>query len=308
MASTQLTVPAHIAQRMAARRQEKRSSPVLSAVVQEGGASFPKISIRAGRFRLVEDGVETPVGITLDVVIVGANPHVSKVFYATPYDGGEMIRPDCFSNDGIRPDPSVANPVSASCLDCPHNVLGSKITPSGAKSKLCNDQRHLAIVPAADPSKVYGLTVPVSSLKNLREYFKELQQFGLVPEEVVTELGFDDQVSYPKLTFKRKAFVPEKALPVIEQLLDSEEVKVAVRLIPPSGAPALAAPKAPVAAAALKAPKEEPEVEAEGEVEAAPKEEPQPVAKPARATKKAAESDTIAVESLEGKLDALFDE
>ena len=131
----------------------------------------------------------------------------------------------------------------------------------------------MAVVPAADPSKVYGLTVPVSGMKGLREYFKSLANFGVNPEETVTQLGFDDDASFPKITYALKGYVPEASLPVIEQIAQSDEVKIAIRKMAGSSAPALAAPKEAPAlpAAAAEAPatkaakpaevKEEPVVE-----------------------------------------------
>ena len=245
---TTMNVPAHIAARIAARQQAGTKSAVAASIVGGDGPSIPRISIRAGRYRLNEDGVETTVGVTLDTIIVGANPRVSKVFYGKAFDASaENIRPDCWSNDGLKPDASVQNPVHGSCADCPHNVLGSKILPSGAKSKMCADQRHLAVVAAADPAKVYSLTVPVSGMKALREYFKELGNYGIGPEEVITELGFDDSASFPKITFKQKGYVPEKAISRVDAMLESDPVKMATRQMAPKAAgPALAAP-APVA-------------------------------------------------------------
>ncbi len=242
--TTQLTVPAHIAARIAARQQSGSKSAITAAVVSDG-LSIPRISIRAGRYRLVESGVETTVGINLDVIIVGANPKVSKVFYAGSYDpAAEAAPPACWSNDGVAPDARVESPVCSNCAACPHNVLGSKILPSGAKSKMCADQRHLAVVAAADPSKVYSLTVPVSGMKALREYFKELGNYGIGPEEVITELGFDDTASFPKITFKQKGFVPEQAITKVDALVLSDESKIATRQMEPTGttSPALAAP------------------------------------------------------------------
>jgi len=251
------TVPAHIAARIAARQQAGVKSTVASAIVgSDNGGGIPRISIRAGRYRLSEDGVETTVGVTLDTIIVGANPRVSKVFYAKAFDASaENVRPDCWSNDGLKPDASVEAPVHSGCADCPNNVLGSKILPSGAKSKMCADQRHLAVVAAADPSKVYSLTVPVSGMKALREYFKDLGNYGIGPEEVITELGFDDQASFPKITFKQKGYVPEKAISRVDTLLASDSVKVATRQLAPQAAgPAIAAPTAKQSIAAPVAP------------------------------------------------------
>ena len=298
-----VTVPAHIAARIAARQQAGTKSSVASAIVSDG-PSIPRISIRAGRYRLNEDGVETTVGVTLDTIIVGANPRVSKVFYGKAFDASaDNVRPDCWSNDGLKADASVAAPVHTGCADCPNNVLGSKILPSGAKSKLCADQRHLAVVAAADPTKVYSLTVPVSGMKALREYFKELGNYGVAPEEAVTELGFDDAASFPKITFKQKGYVPDKAIARVDALIDSDSVKVATRqLAPQSAGPALAAPATKAAIAAPVAP-------APQAVDDAYEEEgsPTPIqAKPVSA--KPTVAPVKASDELAAKLDSLFDE
>ena len=308
-------VPAHIAARIAARQQAGVRSTVASAIIKDGGASIPRISIRAGRYRLVEDGVETTVGVNLDTIIVGANPRVSKVFYAKVFDASATdVRPDCWSNDGLRPDASVDKPVHTGCADCPHNHLGSKILPSGQKSKLCADQRHLAVVPAADPTKVYSLTVPVSGMKALREYFKELGNYGIDPEMAITELGFDDTASYPKITFKQKGFVPDKAMARVETMLDSDPVKVATRQIAPSQAsPALAAPQK---STQINAPVSQ-SIDEAYEEEAASSVPQSPIVSHAvppeqMTTKSTKEKPTVAPvkssEELSAKLDSLFDE
>lgn len=220
-------VPEHIARAIAERRSGAvAQTSVMDDLLQGSKFPYPRISIRAGRYRLVSEGVETSVGITMDVVIVGANPHVSKIYYSKPYDPNATdMRPDCFSNDGIRPDSSVADPVSKACTTCPNGILGSKITPSGAKAKLCADQRHLCVVSAADPKTLYSLTVPVSSMKSLREYMTSLKNRMLVPEEVVTELSFDDTTSYPRIVFSQKTTAD--GVPIFL----SEEATLAVRIV-----------------------------------------------------------------------------
>lgn len=307
MSNLTMNVPAHIAARIAARQQAGTKSTVASAVVSDG-ISIPRISIRAGRYRLVEEGVETTVGVTLDTIIVGANPRVSKVFYAKQFDASATdVRPECWSNDGLKPDAGVTAPVHNQCADCPHNVLGSKILPSGAKSKMCADQRHLAVVAAADPTKVYSLTVPVSGMKALREYFKELGNYGIGPEEVVTELGFDDAASFPKITFKQKGYVPEKAIARVDQMLESDPVKVATRQMAPTAAgPALAAPAAKPAIAAPAAPAVA-TVDDAYEDEATAPSTPAPIQAQAAPTKPAVAT-VKASDELAAKLDSLFDE
>jgi hypothetical protein len=315
-AMTTIQVPAHIAARIAARTGQPKSA--IMAAVSSGGVGGPVVSIKGGRYRLKEDGVETVVGINLDVVIVGANPRVSKIFYAEAYTGAENVRPTCASDDGITPNPDVDAPVSPNCATCPNNILGSKTTPTGAKSKKCADQRHLAVVPAADPTKVYGISVPVSGMKGLREYFKDLDNYGLVVEDVITTLGFDDQAEYPKMTFKQKenGFVPEAALPAIAKIMESEEVKVATRTNTRAAAPAIAAPQQPAAysppplnimrpepaptSTAASPPPPQTTVTVQQVVAPAPAPAPAPVAPPADTTPSAA------LGVLEGKLAALF--
>lgn len=301
MSSMIANVPKHIADRIAARQQSGQKSAIAEAIGGDG-VSIPRISIRAGRYRLVEGGVETTVGVTLDTIIVGANPRVSKVFYGKAYDASsENVRPACWSNDGLKPDASVERPVHTGCADCPNNVLGSKILPSGAKSKMCADQRHLAVVPAADPTKVYSLTVPVSGMKALREYFKELGNYGIGPEEAITELGFDDQASYPKITFKQKGFVPESAINRVDALIDSEPVKVATRQIAATSAgPALAAPAVKPALPAAPAVDDAYEEEAQAQAT-------QPIAAPAGKPAKPVVAPVKASDELAAKLDSLFD-
>lgn len=305
------TVPAHILARIAARGGAK--SAALDAVVS--GISYPRVSIRASRFRLVDEGVETVVGVEMDVVFVAVNPKVSKIWYDKPYssDTDDKTPPACWSDDGVRPDASIATPVNDNCAQCPKNVLGSRMTPAGKQTRECSDIRHVALVPSADPTKVYGLTIPVSAMKAFRKYFKELSQYGLIPEEVVTTLGFDDQASFPKLTFVQKDYVPLKHLKHIEELGTAVETKQIIRL---TSTPAIAGPRP--AAAVSKAIPAQPATApvAEKEVVAAPTDEPvveapkpaRPApAKPAKtAAAPAAAPAGDPVAALENQLDELF--
>lgn len=307
-----IAVPAHIAARIAARAGAK--SAALDAVLT--GISYPKVSIRASRFRLVDEGVETVVGTELDVVFVAVNPKVSKTWYDKPYsaDSDDKTPPACWSHDGVRPDAQVANPVHDNCAQCPKNVLGSRTTPSGKPSKECGDIRFVAVMPSADTSKTYGLTIPVSAMKAFRVYFKELSQYGLVPEEVITTLGFDDDASFPKLTFKHKGYVPNKYLEKIVEMGTSAETKQIIRV---ASMPALAGPR-PTAAPSKPVVQEAPPLPpVEKVIEPVPTDEPVVAArvpeapKPPKAPKKEAAAaapapNDKAVDALEKQLDDLF--
>lgn len=319
MTTKDMQVPAHIAARIAARQQAGKRSALVEAL--SGAPQPPRISIKASRFRLVENDVETVVGPELDVVIVGANPKVSKVFFANEYDpDADNLRPDCASADGMHPDADVDSPVCDSCAKCPNNVLGSKINKSGAKSKLCSDVRYLAVVPAADPSKVYALNVSVTAMKPLRQYVQGLANYGIAPEEVVTKLGFDDNASYPLLTFTQGRFLPEKALDAIDDITTGEAVKIATHADtqPRLPAPAAASAETNVAqleekraekAAKKAAPAQTFPGEEEEEVEVEEKKPTKPAAKRAKKAEpepEVVEEGTDETSELEAALDDIF--
>jgi hypothetical protein len=109
-------------------------------------------------------------------------------------------------------------------------------------------------------------------------------------------LGFDEKVSFPKVTFSRKGFVPAKAIDKLDTIVASDEVKEIVRVLPPKGA-ALAAPKASPAISA-------PAVDDAYEEEAPAAPEPAPAPKAAKPKVEQVKGSS----ELESKLDSLFGE
>jgi len=265
-----IQVPAHLAGRVGV-------PSVLGAALTGGlssGQTFPKISIKASRFRIKEGDTETVLeSTTLDVVVVGANPRLSKTWYAKQWDANaEPVAPDCFSLDGVSPDPEAEDPQNDLCASCPHNAWGSKVTPTGQQVKACSDKKRLAVVAADDPSgPVYLLEVTPAALKGLNQYQKELAVRGIPPEIVKTRVSFDTDASFPKLKFTFGGFLEADVQEVVDTLFGSEQVKeiTGETLRTPVAVPKIAAP-APVA------PK--PAVKA-----AAPVEEPAPAPAPAQA-------------------------
>ena len=265
-----IQVPAHLAGRVGV--------PSVLAQSLTGGLSsgdnFPKISIKASRFRIKEGDTETVLDSTnLDVVVVGANPRLSKTWYAKEWNkDAEPVAPDCFSLDGVSPDPESEDPQNDLCASCPHNAWGSKITPTGQQVKACADKKRLAVVAADDPSgPIYLLEVTPAALKGLNQYQKELAVRGIPPEIVKTRVSFDTDASFPKLKFTFGGFLDADVQEVVDGLFGTEQVKeiTGETLRTPVAVPKIAAP-APVA------PK--PAVKA-----AAPVEEPAPAPAPAQA-------------------------
>ena len=253
-----IQVPAHLAARVGV------PSALASSLTGglSSGQSFPKISIKGSRFRIKEGDTETVLdSTTLDVVIVGANPRLSKTWYAKAWDkDAEPQAPDCFSLDGIGPDPESADPQNDLCASCPQNAWGSKVTDSGQQIKACSDNKRLAVVAADDPSgPVYLLSVTPAALKGLNQYQKELSVRGIPPEIVKTRISFDTDASFPKLKFTFGGFLDADVQEVVDGLFGTEQVKeitgetsrqpVAVPQLK-APAPAPVAPKPAVKAAA----------------------------------------------------------
>lgn len=169
---------------------------------------------------------------TIDVVLVQANPNPSKIFYDKKFEEGTNEAPRCFSNDGTAPDPSVQNPISKVCANCPNNAWGSRITDNGKKSRACSDARRMAVVFAQDlydngaDCQKFLLRVPPASLNPLKDYAeKQLAPKGVPFFGIVTRIGFDVTAAHPQFTFKPARFLNEEEAEAIVKLRGSEDVK-----------------------------------------------------------------------------------
>lgn len=161
----------------------------------------------------------------LEVVILKANPHLSKIYYVQGYQEGSTAKPDCYSNDSIAPAADAQSPQSKTCGACPHNAWGSRISEHGAKGKACSDSRRLAIAPADDLEHPMLLRIPAATLKELTHYAELLNRRRAPYTAVVTRIGFDHTVAHPKLTFKAVRWVTEDEAKVIADVVNREVVK-----------------------------------------------------------------------------------
>ena len=189
---------------------------------------IPRISSKDKLFSLVSAAgdIDSLLTTRLSVVVVGANPALSKSFYKSSYTD-ETSKPDCFSFDGKEPSKESSDPQSDICALCPKNAWGSRTTPTGQRVKACADQKRLAVVLADDPrGTVYLLQVTPTSLKNLNAYQKVLQSKSISPEIVKTRLTLDDSVSYPKLVFEFGGFNEDTTQQYVDTLCESEEVRI----------------------------------------------------------------------------------
>jgi hypothetical protein len=202
----------------------------LSSGLSSGG--FPHISIKGKVFHITRGDEKTLVtkpgedepAASIEVVIVKANPNLSKVFYTGGYTEGSEARPSCYSNDGISPASDAQEPQAKKCAACVHNQFGSRITENGGKGKACSDSRRIAIAPVSQVNDPMLLRVPAASLKTLREYNESLVKRGVPYQAVVTKIGFDYSVAHPALTFKPVGFIDDATAALVAQTMETEVV------------------------------------------------------------------------------------
>src|ERR1044072_1002677 len=85
---------------------------------------------------------------SVELVLLKANPNLSKTWYENGWDENSTNPPDCSSANGVLPDNGVPKKQSATCAACPRNQWAT--APNGGKGKAWGDHRRLAITPAAD--------------------------------------------------------------------------------------------------------------------------------------------------------------
>ena len=201
------------------------------------GNSTQRISIKGGVFRLLAGGKEI-ASIDerfLDVIIVKAAPKVSRIFYAKSYDGDNITGPDCWSNDGERPDASAENKQGTTCMSCPQNIAGS----GQGNSRACRYQQRLAVVLENNiEGAVLQLTLPATSVFGKEDGDKRpLQAFArnlamqnppISPEMIVTRMKFDTKAEAPKLHFAPSRWLTDEEYAIVKTQGDSDEAKRAV--------------------------------------------------------------------------------
>jgi hypothetical protein len=142
----------------------------------------------------------------LDVVIVDAAESISKVYYIHGYVEGQRTPPDCWSANGVVPDPAAPHRQSATCRGCPHNVFGSKLGDTGQKGKACPDNKRLAVVPLSDiKNDAFGgpvmLRLPPGSFQTYAEFVGKMASRHYPPFAVACRLTFSPNDAYPKIVF-----------------------------------------------------------------------------------------------------------
>lgn len=183
----------------------------LAAGVQQGfGIIGYKGKVWSTRYRGTTNDLLRPDGDgpmnSIEVVILKASAHVSKIWYENGFVEGSNASPDCFSTNGVNPDMQSKKRQATSCALCPKNQWGSRVTPQGKPGKACSDSKRLAIVPLPDiPNEGLGgpmlLRVPAASLGDLAAFGEKMQNMGYPYFSIGVRVAFDTKEAYPKFVF-----------------------------------------------------------------------------------------------------------
>src|SRR5574343_1998731 len=137
-------LPTKVAANLPAHLRGLANAEVFSELTAGVQSGFPVSSYRGKVWRIRKAGEETnytddegDAVQAVELVLLKSNPQPSKIFYEKAFEEGSTESPTCWSADGIKPDAGVTNPQSKACASCKKNEWGSKITPTGAKTKLC---------------------------------------------------------------------------------------------------------------------------------------------------------------------------
>lgn len=179
------------------------------------GGGFGIISYRGKVWRTKHRGEEqammredgTGPKASIQVVVVRSATNLSKIFFEQGYVEGSNQAPDCFSTNGIVPDPAANKKQARACGGCPKNAWGSRVSESGKQGKACGDSKRLAVVPAADlKNEAMGgpmlLRVPAASLQDMVTFTNMMFQQGFKYDTFVMDISFDINDAYPKFVFK----------------------------------------------------------------------------------------------------------
>jgi hypothetical protein len=221
-----------------------------------GDSQTKRIALGANKFVLKVNGTEiskTPTN-KLEVVIVNASKHVSRTFYVKAWDPkGDVAPPDCWSNDGDKPDPTAKDPQNASCIGCQQDINGS----GQGNTKACRKNRRVAVVLASDlDGDVYQMTLQSKSIfydmkdpgdlehMPFNQYAKYVGSQGYNLNTLVTEMRFDEDSTVGKLFFRPVRFLEKHEWDVAVKQGDSTAAKNAVTMSVAGGdsKPKLAAP------------------------------------------------------------------
>jgi len=154
-----------------------------------------------GKIFTLPDNTSSPK--PLMVIILGWRNF--NQYFPGVYNPAKIESAKCFAisqvTHDMAPHSSAPEPQSDSCANCVFNQWGS--APTG-RGKACKNQVRLAVITsdAAGLQEPMLLKVSPTGLKSWGMYASSLAMNDQHPIEVVTEISFDANQTYPTLIFK----------------------------------------------------------------------------------------------------------
>ena len=168
----------------------------------------------------------------INVIIVGALPKVSRIFYKEKFDPNkEATLPNCWSNLGDKPEESAKDRQHSNCAECPQNVKGSG--ENGGRA--CRYERRVSVLVEGDSSgDVYQFKIPSKSLFGkgngnvhpFESYVKFLIANGESPDNVVTNVAYDLNADTMELLFTPLRNITDEEYELVRAAQSKPETKL----------------------------------------------------------------------------------
>ena len=234
--------------------------PAHIATVNEGAQNIvPRVSTNALTFegkvwsinldgkktklmRINQEGEEEPVAIFTGVIL-DYNKDRGREWYAKTYDPKNPTMPDCWSDDGKKPNDDVTDKQGLTCAACPNSKKGSSVTADGKQSVACSQFRKLAVVPLMKLGDFPPLRLRIKITSDFDKtgaesganpgWYAFQQYLDLLVSNNVrhtalmpTKIKFDPGVAYPKLLFSPgKSWLTEEQLETVKAIAESDATK-----------------------------------------------------------------------------------
>lgn len=221
----------------------KKAPSALTQSLMKQGSKLKRISPRNGMFvRVVNGETAGKLKAPLRVVLVGVAPDVQRTFYAKAYDpNAEATAPDCWTNDGKKPDASIKAPQAKNCETCPQNVKGS----GQGDTRACRFKRRVAVILPEEiggnnHGDIYQLEVASKSIFGkgvgqvfpLNAYIDYVIANGENIDGVVTEIDFNENNNNQSVLFRAVDFVSSNPdlQAAVDEAVASPEIAKAIML------------------------------------------------------------------------------
>jgi len=187
-----------------------------------------------GFFRKIINGeqVGEPIRDEFEAIIVNMLPKVSRIYYKDKFDPNkEATLPNCWSNQGDKPEAGALDKQHSNCADCPMNIKGSG--DNGGKA--CRYQRRIAIMLAGDMSgDLYQFNIPAKSLFGkgsgnehpFESYIKYLLSNREGPDTVITRISYDLDADSMELLFTPVRSLTDEEYDLVSSVQTAPEAKM----------------------------------------------------------------------------------